>query len=168
MHLHWTWTLDGPAVVSLTVAALAALFAGWTGFSAHRSARSDRAAVDLERKRQHLERTPKMRLEESQHGDAGPGVWFCNDGPLDYDSVAFRFASQDKPAPIDALKLGDEWVTSGDLGPLAVGDRRLLLYRRPEQPGSDAILRLRLTCSSAGGSWTVPAEVYITPEPFVF
>jgi hypothetical protein len=168
------------SIVAVVFAGVAAVAAVWSAVIARRSARSSDSsarsaaeAVDLERVRQHHELTPRIRLEESQHGDAGEGVWFVNDGPLDYDSVTFTFAESDRPGPVvgllpvDALQVGHVWATSADLGPMTLGDRRLLLYRRSENRRAESTLRLRVTCSKGSEVWQIPAEVEITPKPFI-
>ncbi len=163
------------AVAALIVSIVAVLLAGWGGWSAHQSARSSDSsarsaaeAVDLERSRQHLDQTPRILLEESVYGDPGEGVWFKNGGPLDYDSVRFTFAESDQPAPLAGLQVGDQWATSGELGPMAVGDRRLLSYRRSESREAESTLRLRVVCSKGSETWRVPVELEITPEANVF
>jgi hypothetical protein len=159
------------AVIALIVSIVAVLLAGWGGWSAHQSARSSDSsarsaaeAVDLERSRQHLDQTPHILLEESVYGDPGEGVWFKNGGPLDYDSVRFTFAVSDRPGPLVSFQVNDQWATSGDLGPMAVGDRRLLSYRRSESREAESTLRLRVMCSKGSETWRVPVEVEITPE----
>jgi hypothetical protein len=78
------------SIVAVVFAGVAAVAAVWSAVIARRSARSSDSsarsaaeAVDLERSRQHLERTPRIHLEESGYNDPGEGVWFTNREPLD-------------------------------------------------------------------------------------
>jgi hypothetical protein len=50
---------------------------------------------------------------------------------------------------------------------MAVGDRRLVPHRRSEDRHAESTLRLRITCSKGNEVWQVPAEVEITPKPFI-
>jgi hypothetical protein len=153
------------AVAALVVSIVAVLLAGFGAWSAHRSARSAAQAVDLQRAQQHLEHTPRIRLEDG--GFEGDFVRFVNDGPLDYDSVAFTFAATDRPGPVQALQVGEKSVTSADLGPMAVGDHRALPYRFYPESGREAgTLRLRVSCAKGSEKWTIPAEVELPYKPW--
>jgi hypothetical protein len=167
MHVHWTWTLDGPAVVSLALSAVAALFAGWTGLASHRAARSAAQAVSLERDRRHSELAPHISLEHGGTlGGEDEGVWFANDGPSDLDRIGFTFVQTTSRPPVDGLLTAGEWTTAGEVGPLALGDRRLLRCRRAAD-GEDSILRLRITCRNDLGIWSFLGQVEIPGIPFV-
>ena len=107
------------------------------------------------------------RWEGSSYGDSCEGVWFANRRPLDYDSVGFIIVESDRPGPLASLQIGDQWYTAGDLGPMAVGDRRLVPYRRSEDRHAASILRLRITCLKGTEVWQVPTEVEITSNPFI-
>src|SRR6266511_1537803 len=76
--------------------------------------------------------------------------------------------SAHQSAPLAGLQVGDQWATSGELGPMAVGDRRLLSYRRSESRDAESTLRLRVVCSKGSETWRVPVELEITPEANVF
>jgi hypothetical protein len=162
------------AVAALVVSIAAVLLAGLGAWSAYRSARSSESsahsaaqAVDLERARRHDELTPHISLEHSGTlGGDDEGVWFANDRPLDYDRISFAFAPTTGRPPVDGLLVDDEWTTAGEVGPLALGARRLLRLRRAED-GEDSILRLRITCTNEQGTWVVMAQVEIPGIPFV-
>jgi ABC-type nickel/cobalt efflux system permease component RcnA len=163
------------AVAALVVSIAAVLLAGLGAWSAYRSARSSESsahsaaqAVDLERARRHDELTPHILLErDGALGGEDERVWFANDGPSDYDRVGFAFASTTRRPPVDGLLVDDEWATVGEVGPLALGERRPLRLRRAEDR-EDAILRLRITCSNEQGTWPILAEVEIPGIPEVY
>jgi hypothetical protein len=152
------------AVAALAVAVASAAFTWW-------NARSAARAVDLERDRRHRDLTPRISLkQDGSLGGDDEGIWFTSDGPLDYDQVGFTFAPTTGRPPVDGLLVNDEWTTAGEIGPLALGERRFVRCRRAED-GEDAILHLRITFSNKQGTWPVPAQVEIPPipaGPFVF
>jgi hypothetical protein len=156
------------AIVAAVFAGLAAAFAGWSAWAAHRSARSASDAVELERGRVHRELTPQIGLEQA--GAAGhddEGVWFTNTGPLDYASVTFALIQELSERPIEGFLRGDDVLTLGDVGPLAIGVRRFMRYRRPGSDEGGGTLHLRLICSNEQGTWTIPAKVEIPGAPSV-
>jgi len=158
----------------------AALFAIWSAVSSHRSARSSESAarsaaasLDLERERRHDELTPRIRVELADHQDQHEGLWFTNDGLLDYTSVRFRLETPAEVSPVGVVEVGDAWVPvrpespiEGDLGPMRSGDRRFVRYQRAD-PMRGTTLHLRVTCTNQRGEWTIPVEVYVPPPPFV-
>jgi hypothetical protein len=158
------------AWVAAAVAAVAAVFAIWSAVSSHRSAThsksSAQSAADtlaLERDRRHGELIPDIRVEESTFEDKQEGLWFTNNGPLDYTSVLLR-VDPALASPVGALQIGEAWSTEGDIGPMQLGERRLVLIRR-NVPMPGTTLRLRLTCENDGGTWTIHKDVEFTPPP---
>jgi hypothetical protein len=150
------------AWVAAAGAVAAALFAIWSAVSSHRAASSAAEAVALERGRRHDELTPSIELNyQGWHDSSRAYVWFTNHGPLDYTSVAFAFAMSPSLGPIARLA----GTTSGEVGPLSVGERQRLLVDRHAEPFMDdsGTLHLILTCSNDQGTWTLPAEVQIPP-----
>ena len=169
---------DAALVISIVAAAfagLAAVFAGWSAWASHRSAgsaessaRSAAETVKLERDRHHLELAP--RIEVTHDGSIGAWgdqeqIWFTNKGPLDYSSVVVRFAELAVDSPIAGFLVGEEVATEDEIGPLAVGERALLIPRRHGEDEGAGILHLVLTCSNDQDTWTIPAEVEIPGVP---
>jgi type II secretory pathway pseudopilin PulG len=131
---------DAALVVMILAAAftgLAAVFAGWSAWASHRSAgsaersaRSAAEAVELERDRVHRELTPQIALEPARaSGGDDEGMWFTNNGPLDYASVTFVLIQEPSERPIEGFLRGEDVLTRGDVGELAVGRRRFMRYR---------------------------------------
>src|SRR6266540_3686239 len=146
------------AIAALAVAIASAAFTWW---SAHSAAR----AVNLERDRRHSELTPRILLRrDGTLGGDDEGIWFANNGPLDYDRAGFVFAPTTGRPPVDGLLVNGEWATAGEIGPLALGERRFVRCRRAED-GEDSILHLRITCSNEQGTWPVLAQVEIPSIP---
>jgi hypothetical protein len=157
------------AIMAAVFAGLAASFAGWSARSAHRSAELADEAVKLERDRHHHELRPHVALaHDGPLGGDDEGVWFTNAGPLDYASMVFELTQASRDRPIIGLILGDGIVTVGDIGPLAVGDRRFLPLRRSAPTEGAGPLHLRLHCRNDQGTWKVPAEVEISGVPHVW
>lgn len=157
------------SILAAVFAGLAAAFAGWSAWASHRSARSAAAAVGLERDRIHRELTPRIELEQA--GAAGAddeGVWFINTGPLDYESVTFALIQEENDRPIAGFIRGDDVLTLGDLGPLHIGVRRFMRYRRPDPEEGGGTLHLRLFCRNDRGEWTIPAKVEIPGIPQIW
>jgi hypothetical protein len=152
------------AWVAAVGAVAAALFAIWSAVSSHRSARSSAEAVTIERGRRHDELTPRIKAEEGTFEDDSDGLWFTNDGALDYTSVHLQVETPGNASPVGALKIGESWYTEGDLGPMAAGARRFIAIRR-NVPMPGTTLRLRLTCQNNQGTWTIYREVEFTPPP---
>jgi hypothetical protein len=158
--------MDAALVVSIVAAVfagLAAIFAGWSAWSSHRSAELASEVVKLERDRHHRDLSPKVTLE---HDDRVDGVWFANAGPLDYASIWLELTQDD--APIAGFHVGREGdvVDAGSLGPLAMGERRLVRYQRSSPRNEKGLLSMRLTCESDRGTWTIPAQVEIPGSPW--
>lgn len=170
------------AILAAVFAGLAAVFTAWSAWASHRSAgsaersahsadssaRSAAEAVELERDRRHRELAPQLQLEHD--GPVGSsndeeGVRFTSRGPLDYDSIRFAFTQDAADRPIAGFVLGGEVVKAGDLGPLFVGESRLVPLRRPAPDEGAGTLHLRLTCHNDQGTWTIPAEVEIPGVP---
>jgi hypothetical protein len=145
-------------------AVAAALFAIWSAVSSHRSARSSAEAVAIERGRRHQELAPRIQVQEGTFEDTSEGLWFTNDGPLDYTSVRLQVEGPGNASPVGALQFGETWFTEGDLGPVAAGARRFIAIRR-NVPMPGTVLRLRLTCENDQGGWTIFREVEFTPPP---
>jgi hypothetical protein len=145
------------AAVALVVSFLALAVAGWSAWTAHR-------ALAIERDRRHGELIPNIRVEEATFEDQQEGLWFTNDGPLDYTSVRVRVETPGNVSPVGALQIGEGWSTEGDLGPMELGERRLIPIRR-NKPMPGTTLRLRLTCQNNQGTWPIYREVEFTPPP---
>jgi hypothetical protein len=63
------------------------------------------------------------------------------------------------------IPVNPEWRTENDLGAMAQGDRHFVVFQRADSmPGTT--LRLRITCESDQGTWTIYREVKFTPPPF--
>jgi hypothetical protein len=158
------------AIVAAAFAGLAVIFAGWSGWSAHRSAELAAEAVKLERDSRHRELTP--RIELAHDGPVGgveeEGVWFTSSGPLDYTAVEFSFANAADDSPIAGLSVGGETVIDGSIGPRTVGERTFVFLLRHDVDPTPGTLYLRLTCRNDQGSWTIPAQVEIPGVPQVF
>jgi hypothetical protein len=153
-------------------AAVAALFAIWSAWSSHRSARSAAGTLAIERDREHDRLTPRIQVKEATHPDKREGLWFTNDGPLDYTSVRFRAETPNDASPLDGLEIDGTWIPAnpelgaeGDLGRMALGDRRFVACHRAD-PMRGTTLRLRITCSSDRDSWLIYREVEFLPPPF--
>jgi hypothetical protein len=150
-------------------AAAAALFAVWSAWSSHQAARSAAGTLAIEREREHDRLTPDIQVEESTFEDKQEGIRFTSDGPRDYTSVHFRVETPAAASPVSALQIGEAWIplnpqwrTEGDLGPMALGDRRFVPYQRAD-PWPGSTLRLRITCDSDQDTWTIHREVDISP-----
>jgi hypothetical protein len=162
------------AWVAAAGAVAAALFAVWSAVSSHRaaahaktSAESAAEGLAIERDREHDRLTPRMRVELGRVEDQQEGLWFTNDGPLDYTSVRLRVETPGNVSPVGALQIGEAWSTEGDLGPMELGERRLIPIRR-NKPMPGTTLRLRLTCEIDRDSWPIYREVRFTPPPMVY
>jgi hypothetical protein len=92
-------------------------------------------------------------------------IWFTNKGPLDYNSVVVRFAELAVDSPIAGFLVGEEVATEDEIGPLAVGERALVIPRRHGEDEGAGTLHLVLTCSNDQGNWTIPAQVEIPGVP---
>jgi hypothetical protein len=165
--------MDGATIAAwlAAVAAIAAaLLAGWSAVSSHRSASSVAEAVALEHDRRHHELTPRIRVEEGLSPERETGLWFTNKGPLDYNSVNFRLETPLEDTPVEAFLVASEWLTvgtgvtiAGDLGSITLGGRRFLYYRKFDDPElfSETTLRFHITCENERGTWPIHVEVEI-------
>jgi hypothetical protein len=152
------------AVAALVISIVALAVAGWSAWTAHR-------AFILERDRRHDELTPHVRVDEDRDGEGEEGLCFTNDGPLDFTSVRFRLETPLEDTPVEAFLVGSEWITgagatiTGDLGPITVGDRRFLYYRKSEDVElfPETTLRFRITCVNDRRTWSIHVEVEMSP-----
>jgi hypothetical protein len=98
------------------------------------------------------------------------GIWFVNDGPLDYTSVRCRPETPSVDAPVGALYFGGaefpietgSTIEAG-LGSMVLGDRRCVTYQPLDPVPSDFTLRFRITCTNDRGTWSIHREIDILP-----
>jgi hypothetical protein len=156
MHLHWTWDLNAPSLIG---AAIAAAIAIWSAWSNHRVAGVARAE-------RHDKLDPRIDFGEQDFEEDHEIVWLESDGPRDYTRVRFRLLPMPAPA-VEALAVPerpDDWVTEGELGPLARGQRRFLRFRQG-QPAQGGIVRVEFTCWHGRQRWTIVRQFEAHPDP---
>jgi hypothetical protein len=153
------------AWVAAAGAVAAALFAIWSAVSSHRAASSAADALAIERANRHDRLTPNIKVEDGNDTDDRAGIWFTNDSQHDYTSVRFRVEGPAADSPVAAFQVDGAWnpvdadrPLEAALGPMAAGDRRFVPYQLAK-PMRGTVLRLRITCANALGTWPIYREV---------